>query len=85
MLAGHLHDSIIKEKMGIIKDKKNLNIISNDNEIKDRARVEGAKIIPVLDFVGAKSETAPYDDKKLSEAAESAITSEMERIFLKNK
>ena len=75
-------DDIIKERVSIIKNKHDVVVVSNDNEIKNKAKIEGATSLSINDFIRIKSNKISEDDE-LSESAKTAITEEMKKYFLK--
>ena len=75
-------DEIIKRKLYKLKNKTEAVIVSDDREIKDAAKREGAKICPVYDFIAIKKKKEPSDEKQISYVLQQEITDQMRKIWL---
>lgn len=77
-------DNAIKERVHRFKNKSEVVVVSDDREIIDYVRKEGARFLRVNDF--AKTEKASKkeaDDKEISFPLQAQITEELRKIWLK--
>jgi hypothetical protein len=81
-------DDVIKEKVSAFPNKKDLVVVSDDNEIRDHARLEGARAMHDTEFLekaGRKrpARTAGGEEKQLDEHTKEEITEELKNIWIK--
>jgi len=83
-------DDDIKEQIRKAKDKKQLIVVSDDLEIRETARVEGARLVRVHEFLSqpkkqGKKSTEEDDDRPINCSDMIEITEEMEKIWIDKK
>jgi predicted RNA-binding protein with PIN domain len=81
---GKSADSVIKERVHKLKNKSEVLVVSDDREIADYVRKEGAKPVKIADFIKIK-EPKPRDEgsKEISYTLQAQITEELRKIWLK--
>ncbi|UCC95737.1 MAG: NYN domain-containing protein [Candidatus Omnitrophota bacterium] len=77
-------DEIIKRKVQKLENKRQVIVVSDDREIQDFARSQGAHTQKITEFVKAKkSGKRKEDEKAISYTLAHQITEEMRKIWLK--
>jgi predicted RNA-binding protein with PIN domain len=79
-------DDVIKERVAKATNKSQVVVVSDDREIRDCARGEGATICRVDEFLKRARKSSnknDYDDKDLAPSSMMDITGELEKIWLK--
>ena len=78
-------DAIIKTKLARLNNKSEVIAVSDDREIKDAARKEGARVCRICDFIKAKTKVKEeIKGKDISYSLQQEITEELRKIWLKN-
>ena len=75
-------DSLIKKRLSRMKNKKEVVVVSDDREVRDDAKAQGARICRIADFIKVK-EKQKEREKEISPALAREITEEMKKIWLK--
>lgn len=75
-------DDLIKKRLSRIKNKKEVVIVSDDRELRDAAKSEGARSCRIASFIKVKNEPQE-NQKKISPTLAHEITQEMRKIWLK--
>ena len=75
-------DSLIKKRLSGMKNKKEIVIVSDDRELRDAAKTEGARSCRIADFIRVKTEPKEHQ-KEISPTLAHEITQEMRKIWLK--
>jgi len=73
-------DDIIKDKVRKAKNKKQIVVVSDDREIRDFVKSQGARVCNVMDFVKT-DKRAKKEGKEISYALQNEITEEMRKIW----
>ena len=75
-------DDLIKKRLSQMKNKKEVVVVSDDREIRDAARAQGARICRIADFIKVKAKQEEQE-KEISYTLAHEITEEMRKIWLK--
>ena len=75
-------DELIKKRLSRMKNKKEVVVVSDDREVRDDAKAQGARICRIDDFIKVK-EKRKEQKKEISEILTHEITEEMKKIWLK--
>jgi predicted RNA-binding protein with PIN domain len=78
-------DEVIKEKIEKIRAKSEVIVVSDDREIREAVKIEGARSLPVLDFISRERRKKREADKEISYTLAREITEELRKIWLDNK
>lgn len=78
-------DDVIKGKVAASRNKQQIIVVSDDREIRDYVKSEGARILRISDFVSKKPRSGPIDERPISCSQAIEINEEMEKIWLKQK
>jgi len=80
-------DDLIKARIDKIKNSKypvsELVVVSDDREIRDYAKKQGAVSQRAVDFIKLEKQSASEESKDISYPLQKEITDEMRRIWLK--
>jgi predicted RNA-binding protein with PIN domain len=77
-------DNLIKKRISRIKVKSEVVVVSDDREIIDYAKKEGARFLRTADFIKIKlTENKEKDTKDISFPLQAEITQELRKIWLK--
>ncbi len=90
---GQSADDKIKEVVEAARNRKRIVVVTDDKEIKFYVRSLGATVLAVKDFIprllpekrNLKSKADSREGKHISHSLEHEITSELKKIWLKNK
>ena len=79
-------DDVIKEIIRGVRHKRDVVVVSDDNEIRNAAREEGAQVRGTQEFLESKKSRRPKgrhedDDRKLSPSQMMDITDEFKKIW----
>ena len=74
-------DDLIVERLKKIKNKSETIVVSNDRQIRDAVKRQGAKSLKVADFIKKKKRPRSLS-KEISYTLEHEITEEMRKIWL---
>ena len=76
-------DDIIKSKVSGIKGKSEVIVVSDDRQIRDSIRSQGARALHILEFVKSKTKKKKEPDTKdISYSLQQEITEELRKIWL---
>ncbi len=75
-------DDLIKKRLSRMKNKKEVIIVSDDRELRDAARTEGARSCRIADFIKVKAKPRECE-KEINSTLAREITEEMRKIWLK--
>jgi predicted RNA-binding protein with PIN domain len=83
---GESADNLIKRRISRTKLKSEIVAVSDDREIIDYAKKEGAKFLRISDFIRDKTDSHKNQDtKEISFPLQAEITEELRRIWLKGE
>ncbi len=79
-----------KERVSSFRNKKDLIVVSDDNEIRDHARLEGARAMHDAEFLEkadkrTTKKAADHDDKGLDTHTMEEITEELKNVWIKKR
>ena len=77
-------DEIIKKRVDKIKNKSETVVVSDDRQIRDITKRQGARSCRIADFLKTKSKTQE-SEKEISYGLQHEITEELRRIWLKEE
>ena len=77
-------DEVIKEKIRRYKNKKQIVVVSDDREIREFARLQGAALKRTQEFLAGKKKEPPRQDesRELPLSEQKKINEELRRIWL---
>lgn len=75
--CGRSADDIIKQKVSSIKNKSQVLVVSDDYEIRRDIKAQGARSLPIADFVKRKIKTQDLQDEQISYSLQKEITDEL--------
>lgn len=81
-------DELIKDRISRAKNKKQIVVVSDDREIREAARREGAQILRTKEFLTKKKKiqkesSAPR--KQISLSVQEEITEELRKVWLRDE
>ncbi|UCG35411.1 MAG: NYN domain-containing protein [Candidatus Omnitrophota bacterium] len=76
-------DDVIKERIQKAKNKRQIVLVSDDREIRDFAKAQGANLLSVADFLKVKQKQKKEPSKDISYSLQREITEELRKIWLK--
>ena len=86
---GQTADTVIKNKVANAKNKKQIVVVTDDREILDFSRREGARLMKVIDFISPAKKKKKLQknssSKDISYSLEREITESLRNIWLKNE
>ena len=77
-------DEIIKQRVRKIKNKSETIVVSDDRQIRDAIKREGAKSLRIADFTKTKKKSEE-SEKDISYTTQYEITEELRKIWLKEE
>lgn len=83
---GRSADDVIKERVAKTKNRSQVVVVSDDREIRDCARGDGATVCRIDEFLSRASGSSHKDDEDSKDLAPSSmmdITDELKKIWLK--
>jgi predicted RNA-binding protein with PIN domain len=79
-------DDVIKDKISKSKNKRQLIVVSDDREIRDHAKMEGAISMRIQDFLkkgAAREKRKSSDERDINPSKMIEITEELKKIWVK--
>ncbi|MFH1505080.1 MAG: NYN domain-containing protein [Candidatus Omnitrophota bacterium] len=76
-------DEVIMSRVEKMKNKSEIIVVTDDREIRDSIKSQGAKICRTADFINNKLKKIKEEDKDISYTLQNEITKEMRKIWLK--
>ena len=77
-------DELIHKKLKSLSNKSQVLVVSDDREIRDFTKREGARSLRIHEFVKIKQSQTP-EGKEINYSLQREITEEMRKIWLKDK
>lgn len=74
-------DEVIKKRLEKIKNKSEVVVVSDDREVRDIVKREGARVCRTFDFIKTKKRPK-IEEKQISYSLQREITEELRKIWL---